>query len=509
MNREFRYHEGQTTSEHENAKKLASSPTTSLVSELRFADGRTIAYEYDAEERITKVTDSVEGVTSYVYDAQGQLTSETKGGVTTTFTYDAYGNLKTKGSHTYGYAETGWRDRLTSFDGQAITYYTGGNPMRWVNHKNNYGYTMKWRKGRELQSVTDSAGQVVSFSYNANGIRTAKNDCGVVHSYLVEGPKILRETYSDKTLDYLYDKVGSICGLILNGTAYYFYKNLQGDVIAITDKDGVVKARYSYDAWGACTVESDTSGTNIASINPFRYRSYYFDVETGFYYLQSRYYDPIVGRFINADYAEIVVAKAEKYNSRNLYIYCDNNPINYYDPSGCNSASISRQAGSAVAFLTILVIVIKGCAAAGSSNFWNPVGWVLLAVAGIALLAFGVWSLAKYLSDKSMKTDLALIASASTAATPPPPNKGGRGTQTSSKTVYNKRGNRIDVENPGNRQGQIHLQTGGKKYYYNVKDQAFHLGSSNGSLAPKSIQALLKDKDVIKAIAKGLRILGY
>ena len=95
----------------------------------------------------------------------------------------------------------------------------------------------------------------------------------------------------------------------------------------------------------------------------------------------------------------------------------------------------------------------------------------------VALLAFGVWSLTSYLTDKSLQADLALISASSTAATPPPPNRGGKGTQTTSKTLYNKKGYRIDVENPGNRTGQIHLQKGSTKYYYNVKDQAFHIGS--------------------------------
>ncbi len=101
---------------------------------------------------------------------------------------------------------------------------------------------------------------------------------------------------------------------------------------------------------------------------------------------------------------------------------------------------------------------------------------------------------------------------ASTAATPPPPNKGGKGTQTTSQTLYTKRGKngfRIDVENPGNRVGQIHLQKSGIKYIYDVADKVFRIGSSYGKLAPNSIQQLLQDPEVIKAIAKGLTILGY
>ena len=100
---------------------------------------------------------------------------------------------------------------------------------------------------------------------------------------------------------------GTVCGIKHNGTAYYFYKNLQGDVIAITDDTGETVARYTYDAWGKVLTVTDANGTaitdinHIANINPFRYRSYYYDTETELYYLQSRYYNPEVGRFINGD----------------------------------------------------------------------------------------------------------------------------------------------------------------------------------------------------------------
>lgn len=240
----------------------------------------------------------------------------------------------------------------------------------------------------------------------------------------------------------------------------------------------------------------------------FPLSSHCFDNETGLYYLQSRYYDPELGRFINAD-EPMLLGASGNVTSYNLFAYCENEGVTKADYSGHNSASLTRRAGSAGTFLAFLIIVIKACGSAGSSNAWNPVGWVLLAVAAVATVVFGIWALANYISNKTLKSSLSLISYASTAATPPPPNKGGKGTKVTSKTLYNKKGNRIDVENPGNRQGQIHLQQGKSKYYYNVKDQAFHIGSSNGKLAPKSVQKLLTDKDVINAIAKGLKILGY
>lgn len=130
----------------------------------------------------------------------------------------------------------------------------------------------------------------------------------------------------------LYDNGGTVCGILYNGTPYYFVKNLQGDVLSIADANGDTVARYRYDAWGKCTIVSDTSTDGIAAVNPYRYRTYYFDSEIGLYYLQSRYYDPETGRFINADDANYVAS-----NGYNLFSYCGNNPVLGRDPSGrCN-----------------------------------------------------------------------------------------------------------------------------------------------------------------------------
>ena len=130
------------------------------------------------------------------------------------------------------------------------------------------------------------------------------------HEYTLDGTKILCETWEDgaggrNTILPLYDNEDAVCGIVYNNTPYYFLKNLQGDVIAVVDKEAKTVARYTYDAWGTCTVTKDDNG--IGTINPYRYRGYYYDVETGLYYLQSRYYDAGVGRFINADEVALVL----------------------------------------------------------------------------------------------------------------------------------------------------------------------------------------------------------
>lgn len=334
MNRTFTYHKGEVTQTHLDNDKVVSTPETELVKTIEFADGRTIQYEYDPEERITKVIDSVDGTYEYTYDVLGQLLTEKKNGTTiNTMTYDGYGNIKTKNGISYVY-DTTWKDKLTSYNGKTITYDAQGNPTNYM------GTTLVWEKGRQLKKFGTN-----TYTYNNEGIRTSKTVGGVKHTYVLDGTNIVKETWGSNTLIPLYDLDGTVCGINYNGTAYYFYKNLQGDVIAITDCTGATVARYTYDAWGKCTIVSDLSGVDIATINPFRYRSYYYDAEIELYYLQSRYYDAGVGRFINADDCLEICCQIDFINI-NLYSYCINNPLNGIDNDGYGIATII--AGAAI-----------------------------------------------------------------------------------------------------------------------------------------------------------------
>ena len=349
VSRQFHYHPGNVTDAHVANEKLKSSATTQLVSRIVLSGGRTFSYEYDAEERITKVTDSVDGTTEYTYDALGQLLTETKNGIMiNTMAYDNYGNIVKKNGKAYTYGDTTWKDLLTGFDGKTITYDAQGNPTSYLGH------TLTWEKGRQLKKFDN-----IEYTYNANGIRTSKTVGGVKHEYTLDGTKILRETWGNNTLIPLYDNEDSVCGILYNDTPYYFVKNLQGDIISIVNKDAQTVARYSYDAWGVCTVTQNSAG--IATINPFRYRGYYYDEETGLYYLQSRYYAANIGRFIIPD----KIFDSQILLFGNIHFYCNNNPTNSIDSNG--HFALAATAG--------------GLFAAGATNSWNPAGWVLLAVA--------------------------------------------------------------------------------------------------------------------------------
>ena len=157
--------------------------------------------------------------------------------------------------------------------------------------------------------------------------------------------KTASETWDSNTLIPLYDNEESVCGIVYNDTPYYFIKNLQGDVIAIVDKDANTVAKYSYDAWGAITdavTYTDlTNGVDIATINPFRYRGYYYDEETSLYYVFSRYYDPEICHWINSDDVVAVFLSFETTYGVGLYSYCNNDPVNNIDNTGYWLVNIS------------------------------------------------------------------------------------------------------------------------------------------------------------------------
>ena len=166
----------------------------------------------------------------------------------------------------------------------------------------------------------------------------AKETITETHQYIYAGGKLLRETITEgettKTLDFTYDNVGMPYNLTYNNgsttATYYYITNLQGDVMYLADASGNEVAAYDYDPYGK--IISATGA--MAEINPLRYRGYYYDSETGFYYLQSRYYDPEICRFINADsYA----STGDGFTGLNMFAYCNNNPANRIDPDGHDS----------------------------------------------------------------------------------------------------------------------------------------------------------------------------
>ena len=172
-----------------------------------------------------------------------------------------------------------------------------------------------------------------------------------------------------KTVNYAYDERGA-SGMRVNGKNYYFVRNLFGDVTAIYDTSGVKKAEYSYDAWGTCYTTLDTDG--LGSLNPFRYRGYYYISRIGLYYLTTRFYDYTTGRFLNADVPSIGIEYGFNVpEGCNLYTYCLNNPISYVDPTGHFVFS------TAILVSMFIGAAVGGIVSAGSSiiSQWISKGW--------------------------------------------------------------------------------------------------------------------------------------
>ena len=295
----------------------------------------------------TDITDTY----TYTYDTAGNILSETKtsGGTTT--------------SKTYTYGNTGWRDLLTGFNGTTISYDGAGNPTSYTNGKTDYRF--EWVKGRSLQYAAIMGDEQLQafYKYDADGIRNFKDVDGMAHNYITQNGKVVRETIgsgtSAKVLDFIYDESGKPFALIYtNGTAtpatYYYVLNLQGDVVGLVNSSGGWVAQYTYNAWG----EIITSSGSMANINPLRYRGYYYDTETGFYYLQSRYYDPVTHRFINADsYA----STGQGILGANMFAYCNNNAVMHTDSAG-NFPGIGIGIGVGVGIA--IMLLLTGCSAA-------------------------------------------------------------------------------------------------------------------------------------------------
>ena len=338
---------------------------------------RTDAVEYDANGNITKYGD-----VTYEYDKLGRLTKETNPTIDRIkeWCYDISGNILSRTEHKYttGEAlgtfeyeyETGWKDQLKSFNNQAIEYDDAGNPTTYR------GKTLTWTRGRLLASYTPSGSiYTTTMQYDADGRRCRKtiptSSQPNIFSYIYNGNNLIRETKSDTssaTKTYLYNSQG-IIGFVYQGVTYTYRKNMFGDIVAIYS--GATKvAEYAYDAWGNQKVMNGNSVevtdlTHIAHINPFRYRGYYWDNDLGLYYLMSRYYDPQVGRFINADGIKHIDPRIIV--GLNLYAYCCNNPIMNTDPLGTDGGNWWKWAILGLAAAVSVAAVVVGTIYSGGS----------------------------------------------------------------------------------------------------------------------------------------------
>ena len=320
------------------------SYTNGLPSKIKYGT-KEITYEYDSRGNISKITR--EGtITTYEHDASNRLKRENNQKLNKTYiySYDISGNRTAKYEFSYTTASTsslvngssGNRYSYTYTDGKLINYgYHGnisydacGNPTRYSDA------AVTWSKGL----MTKFFGS--TFEYDGSGRRIRKNNVRYIYD---SNGRLLK---SNDGFEYFYDHTG-VAGFKYQGATYLYRKDIQGNIIAVLNEYGTVQFTYEYDAWGNFTAYDkngnvlSTSGrtsptsaepTKLCDKNPFKYRGYFYDWQTGLYYLQSRYYDPSTGRFISVDSFEY--ANPETIDGLNLYIYCGNNPVMYIDPTG-------------------------------------------------------------------------------------------------------------------------------------------------------------------------------
>ena len=349
---------------------------------------------------ITNVYENGQLVVEYKYDALSRLVRENnkKLGKTFVFSYDNNGNILTRTEYpftlvcdtllndltgeVFEYAyENGM---LVSYNGESILYGTVGIPAMYR------GNTLSWGLGNRLTGYGSN-----TFAYDAKGKRKSKNSIKYIYD---TGDNLIRleNTSNQEYIDFIYDN-SSIIGFVYNENYYFYKKDLLGNVTEILDTNGNTVVKYTYDAWGNHKVlnpdnTENTDSTFIGNINPIRYRSYYYDVETGLYYLQTRYYDPQTGRFISMD--SIDYLDLETIGGANLFAYCGDNPVTRIDAYGCDWWNPFSWDWSGM-----FKSVGNACSAAGqwvNNNIFKSIGtffennWDIILGAGLVISAVAI-----------------------------------------------------------------------------------------------------------------------
>ena len=313
----------------------------------------TRKYTTDALGNLTSISDSTFGNHSYEYDYRGFLTKADG----EEYEYDGNGNITRKGSINFVYDNV-IKDRLVSVNGVAISY-DSNNPLNPTKYGSK-GFTFA---GRRLTRLTLTSGYY-DYKYNDQGLRIQKKDYrGITWDYTYDGDKLIYESSPYGKLNFLYDENNMLYGFIKDDIEKYLYirDNLQ-NIIAITTLSGEIVVKYTYDAWGKLLSTTGSLASKIGTLNPFKYKGYYYDQESGMYYCKSRYYVPEWCRWLNADCPSEL--KIENVTELNLFAYCNNNPIIGYDPNGLfNWWKLAAIALTVVAVAAAVAVSVVTCGA--------------------------------------------------------------------------------------------------------------------------------------------------
>ena len=333
----------------DHATNLPSSIVFGKKGVINCSASERLKYSYDKMGNISAIFKNGTLIVKYTYDKLNRIIREDNRTLKHTwmFAYDNNGNIITKKETEFTLKENTedcvFTEHLYEYDGDRLVYYKGktcsygatGKPSIYKDK------SVYWNGENIVQYGNDK------FTYDACGRRLTKNN--LVYTYDSNG-KLIRQSDG---LEFFYDHTG-VAGMKYNGATYIYRKDVQGNIIALLDNSGEIVVKYTYDAWGNYAAEAldrvdgkvqfnnvdpDTAFNadyekykQLANINPFRYRGYYYDTETELYFLKTRYYDPEVGRFISPDSIEYL--DPETINGLNLYAYCNNNPVSNVDPNG-------------------------------------------------------------------------------------------------------------------------------------------------------------------------------
>ena len=367
-------------------KKNGENTTMCVANEKFTHNGstRTRAYTTDLYGRVTAVSDTVLGNHTYEYDYRGFLVREDD----KSFEYDGNGNITRAGDNVFTY-DSVIKDRLMSVGGKHITY-SESNPL---NPKTYDGKTFEFEGRRLVRMLLDN--KVVSYEYDNFGYRIQKSitedNVTKVTKYSYNNGKLIFEDDGSVCVRYLYDENDALYGFMYDNKPYFYIKDFMQNIIGIVDKSGDVVVKYEYTAFGDLKSKTGNMADTVGDVNSFRYKGYYLDKETGYFYCKSRYYDPKWMRFINMDHPDIIADTTLSHNDKNVYTYCDNDPINRVDSDGeAWHILIGAAVGAITSLVTSLATEIVEYAKNGEDkeiDGWGILTSVVIGTAEGALMA--------------------------------------------------------------------------------------------------------------------------